>query len=42
MFLFPVILTLNGFVLPEASPVHPEKEYPSAGAAVTETLEFSL
>ena len=37
-----VILTLNGFVLPEASPVHPEKAYPSAGVAVSETLAFSL
>tara|TARA_B110000046_G_C12615234_1_gene242501 strand:- start:32 stop:310 length:279 start_codon:yes stop_codon:yes gene_type:complete len=36
------ILTLNGFVLPVASPDHPEKEYPSACVAVNETLVFSF
>jgi len=42
MFLLLFILTLNGFVLPAASPDHPEKAYPSAGVAVNKTLVFSF
>ena len=42
MFLSLVILTLNGFVLPEASPVHSKKVYPSSGVAVSETFVFAL
>jgi len=35
MLLFPFIVTVNGFVVPDASPLQPVKAYPLAGLAIT-------
>ena len=35
MFLFPFIVTVKGFIEPDASPLQPVNAYPLAGLAVT-------